>query len=245
MLPNRFAKGNLQIQNRFFSVAMQTTFPCWKDLTIYGIIPQMLTIFTEDTSAESAISQSFTPKLAYYKGYFPAHPEWYGAFIWIGDPALPNISPIHSVPYMFSVNYGYNGASDPVLSYSDENIGGVQVKGLMSQFYLQRFAIMRNGQLYTTSIRLNLNDICNWEHQETIMINGTLYALIQIEGYNPLSDDSTPCTMWKIVNPTQVDLDNSFPSSLSILQQPKILPSSYDLRYAPLLIYPTDLPQIS
>lgn len=245
MLPNRFAKGNLQIQNRFFSVAMQTTFPCWKDLTIYGIIPQMLTIFTEDTSAESAISQSFTPKLAYYKGYFPAHPEWYGAFIWIGDPALPNISPIHSVPYMFSVNYGYNGASDPVLSYSDENIGGVQVKGLMSQFYLQRFAIMRNGQLYTTNIRLNLNDICNWEHQETIMINGTLYALIQIEGYNPLSDDSTPCTMWKIVNPTQVDLDNSFPSSLSILQQPKILPSSYDLRYAPLLIYPTDLPQIS
>ena len=244
MLPNRFAKGNNQMANRFFSATMHCTFPVWAQLSVYNITPQLVAIFPQTAGTNNGYAQSFEPKLAFYKGYEPAHPERYGVFIWIGDPAVPNMSPVHSVPYMFAVNYGYGGATDPVLSYSDENIGGVQVPGLMSQFFRQRFAIMRNGQLMETNLRLNLNDVCNWEHREGIVLDRSIYALIQIDGYNPLTDDSNPVTLWKIVSPEQVDADNSFPSTTSILTQPLTLPNSFDLRYAQMLIYPSDLPQI-
>lgn len=242
MLPNRFAKGNNQLQNRFFSSVMHCTFPVWKDYT--GVMPQMICIFPQSQGASDAFAQAFEPKLAYYKGYHPASLD-YAAFIWLGDPASPNTSPVHSLPLGFAVNYfGVGAATDPVLSYSDENIGGTQCKGLMSQFFRQRFAIMRNGQLMEANLRLNLYDVCNWEHRESIMLNKSRYALIQIQGYNPLSDDSNPVTMWKIVSPEQVDEDNSYPSTNSIITQPLILTNPYDLRYAQLLIYPSDLPQI-
>lgn len=255
MLPNRFSKGNRQITNSFFSATMHVPFPQWNNINGAGSpTPQLICIFPENTSGSSsdAITQIFEPKLAYYAGQQSA--LGVGSFRWVGNPANPYTdggtpSAIgFNLPYMFAVDYsGYvntvPGQVAPVLSYSDENINGTQVKGLMSQFYLQRLAIMRNGQLYMPNMRLNLNDICNWEHQEALLIENSFYALIGIEEYNPLSDESCECTMWKIVTPQQVDLDNSFPSSTAILTNPPTLPQ-YDLRYARLLLYPTDLPQI-
>jgi hypothetical protein len=241
MLPNRFAKGNRQMQNRFFSAVMHVNFPQWKEVT--GVTPQLICIFPENTSSENAVTQSFTPKLAFYGGIRSNTDV--GGWIFIGDPASPNASPTaYDMPFMFAVNYVQTPNADPVLSYSDENVQGAQVPGLLTTFYRKRFAIMRNGQLVDVNLRLNLNDVCNWAHKESIFINGVLYVLLSIDGYNPLTDDSTPCTLWKMVEPQQVDIDNTFPSSDAILTSPAILPSPYDLRYAPLMLYPTDLPQI-
>lgn len=245
MLPNRFAKGNTQMTNRFFSATMHCPFPQWIDVSgSSSPAPQLITIFSDSDSSSEAYSQTFTPKLAFYGGQRPIADI--GGWIFIGDPASPDTNPnVSELPFMFAVNYGTGGLTDPCLSYSDENIGGAVAQGLMTQFYRQRFAIMRNGQLLTANIRLNLNDVCNWPHRECIMIDGTLYALIQIDGYDPLRDESTQCTLWKVVLPENVDVVNSYPSATSVLTNPNTLPNSFDLRYAQLLIYATDLPQVS
>lgn len=251
MLPNRFAKGNKQMQNRFFSAVMHCQFPQWINVdaptTPTSPAPQLICIFPEQGNSADSYAQSFVPKLAWYAGNGRAIVS-IGGWIWIGNPGAPYSDAVargFTLPQMFAVNYGAGGLLDPVLSYSDENILGVQKAGLMTQFYLRRFAIMRNGQLLTINLRLNLNDVCNWTHQECIMIDGCLYALIEIDSYDPLTDTSTPCKMWKVVAPQQIDKDNSFPSTQAILTQPLTLTDSNDVRYHQLLIYSTDAPQIS
>lgn len=248
MLPDRFAKGNRQFTNRFFSSTMHCLFPQWENLDGLGSpAPQLICIFPENISGSSAdaITQTFEPKIAWYEGQVANNIA--GGWIFIGDPAAPYSGGLErgiALPYMYSVNYKPVGQFRPVLSYSDENINGIRVKGLMSQFFLQRLAIIRNGQLVTSNMRLNLNDICNWEHQEIIKIENSMYALISIDSYNPLSDESNECKLWRLVKPEQIDVDNCYPSSTAILVNPLTLPQ-YDLRYARLLLYPTDLPQIS
>ena len=244
MLPNRFAKGNRQMANRFFSATMHAPFPQWNNINGAGSpTPQLITMFPNDASSSDAVSQAFLPKIAWYAGPMPI--ANIGGWRFLGDPNYPYNSTVATsfeLPYAFAVDYsGY--AKGAVLSYSDENVGGIIVPGLMRQFYLQRFAIIRNGQLDTLNVRLNLKDITNWEHRECIFIDGVLYALIQINNYKPLDDDSTEVTFWKVVAPMQTDLNNSYPSATSILVSPPTL-TQYDLRYARLLLYPTDLPQI-
>jgi hypothetical protein len=113
----------------------------------------------------------------------------------------------------------------------------------MKSFFLKRLATMRNGKMYKPWMRLQLGDVINWEHRNAIIINGDVYNLINIDNYKPLTDDSCECTFWKVTNPTQADVDNSFPSSSSILTSPTIL-AQYDLKYAQLLLFMTDMPEI-
>ena len=101
---------------------------------------------------------------------------------------------------------------------------------------------MRNGQLFEPFLRLNLTDITNWEHRESLIINTAVYALINIDNFKPASDESTQCTMWKIAKQMQTDLDNLYPSTDS-LNYNAIL-SQYDLKYAQLLLFQTDIPQV-
>lgn len=254
MLPNRFSKGNRQISNSFFSATMHYNHGKWANIYtgFFGntIAPQLICIFPENIndSSASAVTQTFEPKIAFYKGL--VNPVYYGGWNWVGDPASPNVFPTNiwnDLPFMFSVNYGFNsgnnGRLDPVLSYSDQNVGGAVVKGLMKNFFLKRLAIYRNGQLLNTQMRLILNDICNWEHKECIKIDNNTYALISINGYKPTTDNSCECVLWKVVMPQQIDEDNSYPSNTSVLTAPNIL-SQYDLRYAQLLLFYTDIPII-
>lgn len=248
MLPDRFSKGNRQFSNRFFSSVMHYNHIAWADINGLGEPPpQLITIFPEgiNDSSASAISQTFEPKIAFYKGQ--VNPITDGGWYWEGNPAAPYTPPIatsHWLPKMFAVNYSGAGAvDDPVLTYCDQNIGGVQVQGLMRRYFLQRLAIMRNGQLFSSQMRLNLNDICNWFHMEAIKVDGSIYALIGIEGYQPFADDSNECKMWRIVSAQQIDLDNCYPSTTSVLTAPLTL-APLDLKYAPLLLFSTDIPQI-
>lgn len=241
---NRFLQGNKQKGNRFFSACTHYRHEKWKGLS--GTAPQLICIIPENIndSSASAVSQTFEPKIAYYKGYDNTL-AWfndYGGWVWEGDPANPNVSPIRGLPYMFAVNYGVGGENDVMLSYSDQLINGVVAKGLLRTFFLKRLAIMNNGQMMERSMRLNLNDICNWTHREPLKIYNSLYALINIEGYNPLSDAGCVCTMWKIVSPTQSDVDRCYPSQNTILTNPAILTNPYDLKYSPLMLFYTDIP---
>lgn len=253
MLPNRFAKGNQQLSNRFFSALMHVKFPQWIDINgTPSPAPQLPCIFSDGSNSDTAYKDVFTPKLAWYAGQTRSIAIT-GGWRWIGDPANPNPLPLtaNPLPFMFSVNYGLGGDTDPVLSYCDESLltlalASVQGAGLLSQFYRSRFAIMRNGQLLTKYLRLNLSDICNWTHRECVIIDGALYAIIKIDGFDPITDNSAAVTMWKFANVEQIDIDNSFPSSTSIsaVNNPIVSLGTDDLRYAKLLLYPTDVPQI-
>lgn len=246
VLPDRFAKGNVQYSNRFFSSSLHYNETQWQPLS--GVAPQLMTIFPENIndSSASAVSQIFEPMLAFYKGYNNDDLTWfdhYGGIVWAGDPADPLESEIRPLPFMFSVNYGYLGEHDPVLTYSDQIINGVVVPGLMRKFHLPRLAVMRNGQLKHAYMRLNLNDITNFGQRNCIKIGNGLFAIISINGYKPLSDESCEVIMWKIASIERTDIDNCFPSQTEVLTSPLLL-AQYDLRYGKMLLFPTDIPQV-
>lgn len=259
MLPNRFSKGNVQKANRFFSSLMHYDETVWANITGSGSpAPQLPTIFPENIndSSASAITQVFTPKLAFYKGL--SDPAGFGGWRWVGDPSSPYTTPTNiefGLPYMFGVNYNSfagltvgGGNTDPVLSYCDQLLydsagAATLVPGLMTKFHLPRMAIMRNGQILHANMRLNLNDICNFGQRNCIKIGNGLFAIISINSYKPLTDDSCEVVMWRFANVEQTDIDNSYPSADSVINDPLTL-SQYDLRYARLLLYPTDLPQV-
>lgn len=252
LFPDRFLQGNRQKVNRFFSATMHCMYPQWKGIN--GLDTQLVAIIPEninDTSA-SAVTQVFEPKIAYYKGLMSNLGGQYariGGWRWLGDPLNPNATvAINTFPFMFAVNYvldaaGNDGSEDPVLTYCDQKINGNIVDGLMKKFYLKRMAMMRNGQLYNPWVRLSLNDISNWKHRECIFLKQSMYALIGIDGYQPLRDESSQCTMWRVVPPIQADVDNCFPSATSVDTGTSLL-SANDLRYAPMMCLQNDIPQI-
>jgi hypothetical protein len=161
----------------------------------------------------------------------------YGGWNWDGDTTK-------NLPYMFAVNYieGTGGQYDPILTYNDQNIGGVLARGLMKRHFLPRLAIMEYGKLYNTWMNLKYSDVANWLHRERIMIGNGAYLLYSIDKYNPFSDDSVACTFWKYFPVTAKNEANCYPSSDSVINQPAQI-SSVDMKYAPLLLLNTDIPQ--
>ena len=114
--------------------------------------PQMICLVPENISntSSSEAQNTFSPKIAYYKGLVA------GVGGWKFDGVNQN-----NLPYMFSVNYKPGGENDPILSYSDEKIGKngsyIVGKGLIKRFFWQRMAIMNNGQWLNTQFKLNNN----------------------------------------------------------------------------------------
>lgn len=184
VFPDRFKEGKKTIENRFFAPTMHYDVIQWKTDTKEE--PQMIIMAPENTSNLSAgeAQNTFTPKSIYYKGLT-------SDYNWIFDN-----EDTHPYPFAFAVNYKPGGENDPILSYSDEKIGDVMGKGLLRRFFLQRLAIMRNGQWYTTWFRLNNTDVANFLHREHIICQGQRWELMQLT-YNPLKDDSTQVVMRK------------------------------------------------
>lgn len=246
MFPLRFRKGVRQMTNRFFSATMHYNHAAWKNITGTGSpAPQLIAIIPDNIndSSASAITQTFEPKIAYYKG--PNVPAISGGWRWLGDPRAPYpevTATSFGLPEMFAVNYGPGGENDPVLSYSDQMINGLVVPGLVKCFFLKRLAIMRHGRQYRPWMRLDTGDMINWLHRERIIVDGAIYNLIGIDRYNPLSDNSAICTMWQDVPPAQTDIDNIYPSTGALNGNAML--GQFDMRYAPLKIFGTDLPQI-
>ncbi len=100
---------------------------------------------------------------------------------------------------------------------------------------------MRNGQYLTENYKLNNIDIKNWFHRERILIDGNLYELIKINGYKPLSSDSTKCELRKFHPITIEEFKSTFPSESSVLNG-SINGNSLDLKYGQLICLSTDIP---
>lgn len=141
---------------------------------------------------------------------------------------------------MFAVNYQPGGTSDPILSYTDELIGTEIGFGLLRRFFLQRLAIMRNGQYYKTFISLNNRDVTNWFHREMVGLRGQKWEVNQIKEYQPDSEDSTEVYLKKFSPVIKTDSDSVFPSSKSINGNAGAIKN--DLKYVKALALNSDIP---
>lgn len=227
VFPERFKAEKKNIENRFFSPVMHYEVSQWQNISTPAIKPQMIVIVPENVSNTSndEAGNTFQPKLAYYKGLVTDAGGWH----FDGEDRL-------TFPFMFAVNYQVGGENDPVLSYSDEKIGTIKAKGLLRRFYLQRFAIMRNGQFYTTHFLLNNKDATNWYHREYKLCRAERWELVKMTDYRPLSEQSTECYMRKWSPITQVDYNSVYPS----FQKNSI--DKFDIKYAPLKCLVSDVP---
>lgn len=233
VLPDRFKAGKKEIENRFFSPVMHYDVDQWAYIT--GETAQMICLVPENisnTSKEEA-QNTFQPKSAYYKGL-----EIGTGWIFDGDE-------LNDFPFMFAVNYKPGGENDPILSYSDEKIGSglsfVVGTGLVKRFFLQRMAIIRNGQYYNTHFRLNNLDVSNFLHREHIICRGQKWELVEINNYKPLLEESTACFLRKWSPILLVDHDNLFPAPATVLDTPPVSP--FDIKYSRLKALSSDIPK--
>lgn len=235
VLPERFKAGKKERENRFFSPTMHYDADQFLNLGVgdnEGIAPQFICIVPENISntSNSESANTFTPKSAYYKGVMR------GVGAWKFDGEV-----LQDFPYMFAVNYKTGGDKDPVLSYSDERVGDFIGQGLLSTFYKQRMANLRNGQRYKSWHRLNNYDVSGL-HREFKIIDGNKYELIQINNYSPLKNDSTKVLLLKWAPVEQRDLDSIYPSNKSIMED-DVSDSDLDIKYSQLKCLPSDIPK--
>ena len=246
VLPNRFAKDKTVIQNRFFAPCMHYVETQWVDSN--NISPQLICIIPENISNTSApeASNTFTPKLAYYKGNITGVGGWKmsnGVFVPPNTTTLnTDFTSYDTFPFMFGVNYNPGGENDPILSYSDENIKGAIGIGLMRRFFLQRMAIMRNGQWYHTFFKLNNNDVANLTHREHIIVQGQKWELLEIQDYKPGEDSSTQCTLRKHSPINEADNAAVYPTNGSLTGYPNAT-DPFETKYNPLMCLSSDIPQ--
>lgn len=230
VLPERFKTEKKTQENRFYAPVMHYEHKKFQYIT--GVAPQLIAIIPENISntSSSESENTYNPKRVWYKGNVTGYGGW-----------KFNGITYSTLPYMFAVNYKPGGQNDPVLSYSDQLIGGVIAKGLMKKFFLQRLAIFRNGRRYNPiNIMLNNYDIGNFLHRESIIIEGAEYLLTAINNYNPIEDESTACNMWMFMPVTTRDADNSYPSIQSI--QNNGTSNSFDVKFWPHILLTSDIP---
>lgn len=235
VFPDRFKAGKGEIENRFFSPVMHYEVDQWRGLgSVIDEAPQMICIVQENISntSKSEAQNTFAPKSAYYKGI-----DTTVGFVFDGVK-------LNYFPFMFAVNYKPGGENDPVLSYSDERIGRQPTfklgAGLLRHFFLQRFAIMRNGQYYSTPFRLNNLDVTNWFHREHIVCRGQKWELVEITDYKPLLEQSTKCQLRRWVPVAKQDSDSTFPSRDNVLEVTQVT-GKYDTKYSPLKCLASDI----
>ncbi|HQW16470.1 MAG TPA: hypothetical protein PK682_16165 [Niabella sp.] len=231
LFPNRFKAGKKKMENRFFSPVIHAEFEVWKGYGGYdNLSPQMVCIVSENATPGKLSDGEpvFEPKICYYKGLVDS----------VGWSF--NNTPQANYPYMFAVNYQPGGTSDPILSYTDELIGTEIGFGLLRRFFLQRLAIMRNGQYYKTFISLNNRDVTNWFHREMVGLRGQKWEVNQIKEYQPDSEDSTEVYLKKFSPVIKTDSDSVFPSSKSINGNAGAIKN--DLKYVKALALNSDIP---
>ncbi len=231
VLPERYKSEKKDHENRFYSPVMHYEHKKFQYVT--GVAPQLIAIIPENISNTSSSESEniYNPKRVWYKGNVTGYGGWQF-----------NGVTYNTLPYMFAVNYKPGGENDPVLSYSDQLIGGVIAKGLLKKFFLQRMAILRNGRRYAPiNIMLNNYDVANFLHRESIIIDNMEYLLTSIQDYNPLApDQSTVCNMWEYWPVATKDADNSYPSIQSV--QNAGITNSFDIKFWPHLLLTSDIP---
>lgn len=98
-------------------------------------------------------------------------------------------------PAAFMVNYNDFQGHDFSLSFGDELVrAGTYTPGLARIFHMQQFKRKEVGREFKYNILLNELDIADLTFRNKYKLDGNTFILQNINGYTPLSADSTPCS---------------------------------------------------
>ena len=240
LLPERYKQGRKEIRNSFFAPLMHVQAQQFGSIT--GIVPQVPCIYPENISNTSSTESenTFEPKIAYYKGNVTG----VGGWKWLN--ASGTVENKTTLPYMFSVNYQPGGEEDPVLTYADQAIpdgsgGSVLATGLLRKHFLRRMAIYRHGRYYQTWAWFKPSEVNGNNFRNVIKIGISLWVLVEVNGYEPLKEESAGIVLWKWHPITAMDNANTFPSNDAVINDTSVSP--FDLKYIRHIILYSDLPK--
>lgn len=220
------AVGRKVISNSFFAETIHI-----KDKSIAGFdgedtAPQIPLIFPSNYLEDPTTDQTtydFEPRILIHKGRISTggpdlqSPE--------GSISLLAASPSTrgSFPKSYAVDYDDNTVDS--LSYADEVINGVTVKGLVSKYYMNELASLNQGVQLTESIRYKLTDISSFDFSEKFKISAVSYIVQKIEKFKPVLSDSTKTVLLEDICHSQDDLDRvDNTDSVSLITEPVLTP---------------------
>jgi hypothetical protein len=203
---NRFPEGENRNKTAFFAKVLHYPDPDIIHSSSSDFIPQIPLIYPENQQTTSAAEADYdtSPRLLYYAG----RRSGYDGYINLYDTATSATS-AYDFPAAFMVNYNAPSGVDISLSFCDETTnGGNTVTGLLTRFHAQSLKRIETGRKYQYSLFWDEIDLAGLSFRYKVELNGDQFILQQIDGYNPLSNDSTKTVLLLDAVPTTDDVNN-------------------------------------
>jgi len=208
---NPTSSGTKRVENSFFAPTIHI-----KDNSISGldntdISPQIPLIYPTNYEEDKTITETdydFLPRILYHKGVisFPSGrtvPSAEGSISFLSK----NPTTRDNWPKSFVINYDDNTGLDPSLSYAREVLyTGVEVSGLIENYFLNHLASLNNGVQVSEFIRYKITDILSLNFRDKVFIDGIDYILQKIDNYTPISGRSTKTILLEDICASEEDL---------------------------------------
>ena len=210
VLPNnRFNNRTETKENTFFAKTL-----CTNDDTIQGsnspFAPQIPLIYPNNYLIDpTAIEANYDvePRILYFPGFRTTAVDGSVDYEFLGaDIAFAKA---------FMVNY--QNSADWSISFADEVVQGVSVRGLLSSFWLQDFARKRIGKRLEFFYFWDKIRISNLSFREKFYLDGSLWILQEVDGFKPTTIQSTNTELLLDQAPTSEDLNNIENTALNAL----------------------------
>jgi len=206
----RFPEGEDRTTTQFFAKALHYPANSIYNSSSTDFVPQIPIIYPEDYQNTTASDPDYdtAPRLLYYAG----RRSGYDGYVNLYDTATSATS-AYDFPAAFMVNFNDPSGVDLSLSFGDETTNtGETVTGLLTRFHLQSAKRIEVGKQYDYYLFWNEIDLAQLSFRYRIEINGDKYILQEIDGYNPLSSNSTKTRLLLDAVPLQTDADNKVSS---------------------------------
>ena len=214
-LPNRFSKGNTNINLDFFSAtyghkALEvsddvgfTTLKIWNEYKTGGATP-------EDKN------NNYEPRIFWHKNGTQNSSDGYSRTINVNDGS--NTTSRQDIPY--GVFETYYDIEPPTPSWSLNFANGLKADGstveigLFERFYSKMFKNIEEGGRVVAYFNLTSTDIQNLDFRDLIYLEGEpnvkgYYLIEKVIDYNPLNTELTKVSLFKFENLGSVSIDGS------------------------------------
>jgi hypothetical protein len=186
---NRYKDGETIIRNPFFA---PTLVIADEEIVVRDLvnavtkIPMVPIIWREnylETSTSSVSVESIVPRLLV--GELPDATN--NGTIRIFTGVVVEIP----TPLAYMVDYNDTNGYQTSLSFSDVNVNGFPISGLLKRFYLSEMMRIQSGKYLEISILWDVLKINRLTFREKIILNGDKYILQEINSFNVSKNEST------------------------------------------------------
>ena len=119
-----------------------------------------------------------------------------------------------ALPALFQVNYNDPTGLDPVISWSNQEIQGIQRNGLIANYLLRSLSRLKNRTTRVLYIRLDSIEVNQLNYRIKRYIDGKVWIIKQIDIDSPFTNDSLKVTFSLDDMPTIEDFNNIQSSGL-------------------------------